>query len=140
MTRNPEHFYEPLYSRDVSEPRPSPKSRGVNLEERKRLFAGINAFVRKHGDSWLTSIPGERSVEMQCLPGSMIPAELEKLGYVLEPDGEGERILPHGIVQHFVAGADGEMVLRSEGDTRPISRTVTHAGIVTVKRYSFEIP
>ena len=95
--RDETNFYVPMYSRDVSEPRPSPSR--LKLEERKRLFAGINKFVTER-NGWLTSVPGERAVTMECLPDSTLPEELRKLGYKVEADGEGERILPHaGIVR-----------------------------------------
>src|SRR5438046_3055012 len=90
--------YKPMYSRDVSEPRPSPSR--LKLEERKRLFAGINRFVTERG-GWLTSIPGAVEVTMECLPDSSLPDELRKLGYDVEPAGEGERILHSAIVERF---------------------------------------
>jgi hypothetical protein len=129
--------YKPMYSRDVSEPRPSPSR--LKLEERKRLFAGINKFVTER-NGWLTSVAGERTVTMETLPDSGLPEELRKLGYNVEAAGEGERILPHGIVQHFVVGADGEMLPLTAGSSRAAALTVTHAGICKVTRYAFDIP
>jgi hypothetical protein len=38
---------------------------------------------------------------MQCLPGSLLPDDLRKLGYVVTASGETERIIPSAIVQHF---------------------------------------
>jgi hypothetical protein len=64
---------------------------------------------------------------MECLAGSTLPAELRKrFDYILVPDGEGTRIIPHAITEDVI----------TEGSTRPAFRT-THAGIVTVKRFSF---
>ena len=60
--------------------------------------------------------------------------------YKLTLDGEGERILPHGIVQHFVVGADGELVPLTAGSSRAVALTVTHAGICKVTRYAFDMP
>jgi hypothetical protein len=77
---------------------------------------------------------------MQCLPDSSLPTELEKLGYHLEPDGEGERILPTAITERFVQRGDGQLVPLTEGSTRPIAETRTHAGICKVKRYAFDLP
>jgi hypothetical protein len=48
-------------------------------------------------------------MRIECLPGSTLPEELRAAGYDLEPDGEGERIVPSG----------------------------HHAGIVRVERYGF---
>jgi len=137
MTRDPERFYVPLYMRPSSDRMPQ---KAEVLPSRKELFAGINAFVRKHGDGWLTSIPGEREVRMECMPESSLPDELRKLGYRLEPGGETERILPHAITTQIVSDVDGVLTPLTEGSSgRPVI-TSTHAGIVTVQRYSFTLP
>ena len=60
--------------------------------------------------------------------------------YKVIADGEGQRILPHGIVQHFVAGADGEMVPLTAGSSRAVALAMTHAGICKVTRYAFDLP
>jgi hypothetical protein len=44
------------------------------------------------------------------------------------------------IVERFTLLADGEFEPLVEGSTKPIASTVTHAGIVKVKRYSFNMP
>jgi hypothetical protein len=41
--------------------------------------------------------------------------------------GNGERILPAAIVERFVAGAGGAFEPLTEGGTRPVALTVTHA-------------
>jgi hypothetical protein len=61
------------------------------------------------------------------------------LGYDVTEAGEGERILAGAIVERFTRRADGELVL-TEGSTRAVAETRTHAGIVTVRRYSFTMP
>ena len=71
---------------------------------------------------------------------SSLPDELRKLGYDVEPAGEGERILPSAIVERFVACADGEMVPLTAGSSRAVALTVTHAGICTMTRYAFDMP
>jgi hypothetical protein len=43
-------------------------------------------------------------------------------------------------VAKFVAGADSALEPMTAGSTRPISSTVTHAGICQVKRYAFDMP
>jgi hypothetical protein len=106
------------------------------VKDRKELFAALNEFVRaRHG--WLTSVAGEREVTMECLPCSALPEELRENGYVLEPDGEGQRILTNAITQQFAMGTGGELELVTAGSTRPISTTVTHAGIVPVHRFTY---
>jgi hypothetical protein len=62
-----------------------------------------------------------------------------RFGYDVREAGEGERILA-GAIERFTWRADGELVPLTEGSTRPIAETRTHAGIVTVKRYSFTMP
>jgi len=116
-----------------SRPRP-----GEALADRKEKFAALLAFVGKR-NGWLTSVAGAVEVEMQCLPGSTLPDELRALGYDLREDGEGERILPHGIVERFARGPGGELVPITAESTRPVAETRTHAGIVTVRRFAFSL-
>jgi hypothetical protein len=61
--------------------------------------------------------------------------ELRAAGHDLRADGEGERILAAAITERFVVGANGEMKPLTAGSTKPVVSTVTHAGIVKVKRY-----
>jgi hypothetical protein len=53
--------------------------------------------------------------------------------------GEGERILATAIIQQFTLRADGEFEPLVEGSTKPIASTVTHAVIVNVVRFAFDI-
>ena len=53
---------------------------------------------------------------------------------------EGERILPATIVERFARDAGGELERITAESTRPIAETRTHAGIVKVTRYAFEMP
>ena len=72
---------------------------------------------------------------LETLPASRVPDELRRLGYdVTETGEEGERILPTAIIERFVRRADGELEPLTEGSTRPIAETRTHAGIAKVKR------
>jgi len=43
--------------------------------------------------------------------------------------GEGERILATALVERFVIRADSELQPLTKGSTRPVTSTVTHAGI-----------
>jgi hypothetical protein len=90
---------------------------------------------------WLTSIPGDVPVEMQCLPNSTLPAAVvEQFGYAVTEIGETERILPVEIIERFARRADGELEPLVEGTTRPVALSVAHAGICKVKRYAFDMP
>jgi hypothetical protein len=60
-------------------------------------------------------------------------------GYDVTEMGEGERILPAAIVERFVMRADGELEALTPGSTRPVTSTVTHAGICKVMRYAFSM-
>lgn len=109
------------------------------LTDRKARFADLNRFVTERG-GWLTSVPGEVEVMMECLPGSTLPGELRGMGYDVTEVGEGERILPSAIEQKFVTVPDGDLMPLATGSTRAVALTVTHAGIVRVVRYCFNMP
>jgi hypothetical protein len=47
--------------------------------------------------------------------------------------------VPTAIVEKFVTGADGTFVALIEGSTRPVASTVTHAGIIRVQRFAFDM-
>jgi hypothetical protein len=85
-------------------------------------------------------VSGAVEVEMQCLPSSPLPNELRGLGYDLTEIGETQRIVATAIVQRLVIGADGEHQVLTEGSTRPMTSTVTHAGICRVQPYAFKLP
>jgi hypothetical protein len=131
-----EDNYIPLYMRPSADRKPLKAEVTPN---RKELFAALNEFVTKRR-GYLTSVPGDKEVRMECLPDSTLPDELRKLGYKVEADGEGERILHSAIVEKFVTGLDGALEPLIEGSTRLVASTVTHAGICKVTRYAFDMP
>jgi hypothetical protein len=109
------------------------------VDKRKARFAALLEIVtQRHG--WLTSVPGDTVVTMECLPGSTLPAELRAAGYDVQPDGNGQRVLAHSIVEKFVAGPDGTMQPLTAGSSQPVAQTVTHAGIVRTERHAFSLP
>ncbi len=71
--------------------------------------------------------------------GSNLPDDLRGLGHDVREIGDGERILPHQIVQRFVRRGDGDLEPLTAGSTKQIAEVRTHAGIVKVKRYGFEM-
>jgi hypothetical protein len=71
---------------------------------------------------------------MECLPSSTIPDDLRKLGYIIEETGAGERILASAIVEKLVLAPNGELAPLTADSTRPIASTMTHSGIVKVRR------
>jgi hypothetical protein len=52
--------------------------------------------------------------------------------------GDGERILATAITEQFTLNAGFEPL--TQGSTKPIASTVTHAGIVKMKRFAFDMP
>jgi hypothetical protein len=102
--------------------------------DRQERFVSINRFVVDRG-GWITSPPGEQTARLEVIDGSTLPSELRAAGYNLAYDGEGQRILHGSIVERF----DQAGALIAEGSTRPVARTIDHAGIVETRRYSFDI-
>jgi hypothetical protein len=68
----------------------------VQTKDLKEQFEAVNKFVCSRG-GWVTSIPGAPEVTMECLPGSSLPDELRRQGYTVKENGEGERIMSHGV-------------------------------------------
>ena len=74
---------------------------------------------------------------LECVLGSSLPDDLRALGYDVIAAGDGERVLPHQIVQRFVRRADGELEPLTAGSTRPVAETRT--GIVRVRKFAFDM-
>jgi Arm DNA-binding domain len=105
--------------------------------EKEKGFEGLKRFVtERHG--WLVSVPGDRDLRLQVLPGSPLPDQLVALGYIVEKTGETQRILPHAIQQRFEVSSSGALVPVTEGSTKPVSVQITNAGIATVEQYDLD--
>jgi hypothetical protein len=148
MTRD-ESNYIPVYARPSTGVR-KPFRHEV-IADRKARFASLLKYVTAR-NGWLTSVPGEIDVTMECLPDSSLPDELRAgaeymIGdetvrlppYKVVEDGEGERILPHAITTRIVGDADGVHPVTEGSSSRPVI-TITHAGIVKTRRFSFTLP
>jgi hypothetical protein len=72
-------------------------------------------------------VHGAPDVRLEVLPSSTLPSELAELGYKLEAQPDGQRLLPAAITEAVVL----------EGPTVPMM--VTHAGVVRAQRYSFSL-
>jgi hypothetical protein len=114
-------------------------SRVLVIDERKKRFGGINDFVTDHG-GWMVSIPGEVEMRFEAMPGSALPDELRKLGYIVVPTGTTERILPHAVAQPMTLSSSGALVAATEGSTKPVTLQVTNAGIATVEMFDLHVP
>jgi hypothetical protein len=86
------------------------------LQDRKKLFAGLNTFVSERG-GWVTSIPGDPIVRIDVLPDSTIPGELGGLGYEVKRDSppEGQRILAAAIEERLTLTSSGAFEPLVEG-------------------------
>ncbi|WMT78842.1 hypothetical protein [Bradyrhizobium sp. Ash2021] len=62
------------------------------------------------------------------------------MGYDLTEAGEGERILAGAVVERFIRRKDGELEPITPGSTAAVAEVRNHAGVVSVKRYSFTMP
>jgi len=110
---------------------------GPEVKSKLDRFRQMNDWVTARG-GWVISPPGDDEMTIECLPGSTLPDDLRDTGYDVQADGEGERILPSAIVQRFACNVDGDFELLTEGSTRPVALTQTHAGVTKIQRYSFK--
>jgi hypothetical protein len=112
--------------------------RSPEIDQRKRRFDDINAFISQRG-GWCTSVPGSHEITFDALVGSPLPDQLRGLGYSVEKTGESQRILPHAIRQKFTVRADGELEPFTEGSSKPVTLTVTNAAIAIVEQYELHL-
>lgn len=107
-----------MWKRDTS-----PAARRQALETRRDEFDRLNRMCVGSGNAWLTSIPGDPECRMEATADSIIPAQLEQLGYRLEDDGIGQRIINGAIVEEIGTGSRRQVR--------------TYAGPVAVRRFTF---
>jgi hypothetical protein len=112
--------------------------RSPEIDERKKRFDDINAFISQH-DGWTTSVPGSHEITFDALVGSALPEQLAAMGYIVEKTGTSERILAHPVAQRFEVSSSGALVPATEGST-PTTLTVTNAGIANVEQYDLRMP
>jgi hypothetical protein len=106
------------------------------VKDRKARFEALNTYITNR-NGFIISEPGRAEIRIECLPGSALPGDLAALGYQLQQEEDGERILVGAIVEKFVAGADGGLEPLTAGSTRPIAEIRRHAGICKTERYTF---
>jgi hypothetical protein len=117
--------------------RPAPLNREV--ADRKAMFAALNDFATSR-QGFVISVPGDTDVTVEVLPDSALPAELIALGYDLHEAEPGERILASAIIERFSRRADGELEPTTPDSTAAVAEVRSHAGVVRVKRFTFEMP
>ncbi|WP_316234241.1 hypothetical protein [Bradyrhizobium sp. SZCCHNR1098] len=103
-----------------------PDRRAKALQSRKEKFAALNRFVTKAG-GWVTSIPGDYLVTIECTEGSSLPEKLQDLGYRLREVDRRERMISNATTEEIVDLCHNK------------TRTLSHAGLVPVIVYSFEL-
>jgi len=113
--------------------------RSPEIDERKKRFDNINAFIAAHG-GWATSVPGAHEMTFDALVGSPLPEQLAAMGYDVMKTGTTERILAHAVAQRFEVSSSGALVAATEGSTKPVTVTVTNAGIATVEQFDLRMP
>jgi hypothetical protein len=91
-------------------------------------------------DDLMTSISRRARCAATRSVGSPLPAHLTALGYIVTKTGESERILPHAVAQRFEMSSSGGLVAVTEGSTKPVASTVTHAGITKVEAFEAIAP
>jgi hypothetical protein len=88
----------------------------------------------------MTSIPGDPDIRFKAVPSPPLPDQLRAAGYEVTEIGTTQRILAHAVEQKFVIGTSGSLELATAGSSRPVTQTVTHAGIVVTTVYELREP
>jgi hypothetical protein len=68
-----------------------------------------------------------------------LPAQLTALCHIVVKTGTTKRILPHAVTQRFEISSSGALVLPTEGSTKPVTVTVTNAGIAVVEQFELRM-
>jgi hypothetical protein len=99
----------------------------AKIDTRKSSFGKLARLMMNAGTAWPTSYPGQSFMAFDCLPDSTVPARLKALDYDPVYEGDGERILPHGITERYLI----------EGSTAVQVRH--HAGVTSVRKFVFDL-
>jgi hypothetical protein len=116
-----------------------PQDIKTQVDGRKSTFGKLARLMQHSGNAWPTSYPGQPFLAFDALPDSTVPDQLRLLGYDVVSEGAGERILTGAIVEHFERNSKGELAPLSEGSTRAIAETRRHAGVVKVRKWTFDL-
>jgi hypothetical protein len=104
---------------------------GAHLPEGDLLVGGSPTSTPASASA-ASSVPGARELRFDALVGSPLPAQFTAMGYIVEKTGTSERILAHEVAQRFETSSSGALVPATEGSTKPVTVTVTNAGIAAV--------
>jgi hypothetical protein len=72
-------------------------------------------------------------------PDRTQPARLQALGCIVEKTGETQRILPHAVRQDMTISSSGALVAATEGSTRPVTVSITNAGVAVVDQFDLRM-
>ena len=81
-----------------------------------------------------TLVPPDLLVEVEAA------AELERRGFPMKAEPDGQRVLHYATTEKFAINADGSLDPLVEGSTKAVTSVVHHPGVVTVRRWSFLAP
>jgi hypothetical protein len=129
----------PRWRSDLGFERPRPVCPDRAGDVIKEKFAALNEFVQLRG-GWLVSVPGDPGIRLQVLPGSPLPDQLAAQGYTVVPTGTTQRILAHAVAQPMTMSSSGALIAATEGSTKPVTMTITNAGITTVETFDLRMP
>jgi len=74
--------------------RDKPYAANAGSEEKRKQgerWAALNEYVRRNGGA-VTSVPGNKTLRIECPRGSPLPAKLAELGYVVASHGSVTRV------------------------------------------------
>jgi len=71
--------------------------RDPEIDAKKSRFDYINNYIGERG-GWMTSVPGDRDMRFEAMPGSPLPDQLRELGYIVTPVGVTQRVTAGSIV------------------------------------------
>jgi hypothetical protein len=104
------------------------------------LLAGRSPTSTPTSASAAASVPGARELRFDALQGSPLPDHLAAMGYDVMKTGTTERILAHPVAQRFEVSSSGALIPATEGSTKPVTVTITNAGIATVEQFELHAP
>jgi hypothetical protein len=61
-------------------------------------------------------------------------------GRIVERTGQTQCSLPRAIAQKFEVSSSGALVAATEGSTKPVTMTITNAGVTIVETFDLRVP
>ena len=94
---------------------------------------------------WRCSITRRYSLALGILAQHYVEAidgtaNIARFGNIVMKTGTTERILAYAVAQKFETSSSGALIPATEGSTKPVTVTVTNAGIATVEQFDLRMP